>query len=359
MSSTATTDPLPLAKQAAVERYLKSSQARPRIAAVAVSIRPEHNVVGIGTGFKYKEGRPQDKPSVRFYVERKYPRELIPPEFRLPETINDAVLTDVIETGRLRAFWSGGVVPRRAPDPTNRMRPAQPGCSIGSQFSGSELGRLTAGTFGAVVRCGDKAFILSNNHVLANDNRVPSGARVFQPGLRDYGDLSKDHIANLSLFVPLRENPPNDVDCALAEVSDPSTVGASILGIGSLASKDPLPPSEGLKVEKFGRTTGHTTGRVLDPSADCIVDYGGYPPQTFHFRNQVFIEGDLGCPFSQPGDSGSLIVATKERRAVALLVGGGLDAKGQTRIFASPITAVLKELSDLLGGTVTLGASSM
>lgn len=44
-----------------------------------------------------------------------------------------------------------------------------------------------AGTFGAVVTKAGKRFILSNNHVLAENGLISLGAPIFQPGLLDGG----------------------------------------------------------------------------------------------------------------------------------------------------------------------------
>jgi len=82
-------------------------------------------------------------------------------------------------------------------------------------------------------------------------------------------------------------------------------VRASILSIGRLADSTPLDATEGMAVEKSGRTTGFTTGKVTDLSADVRINYDS---GTFTFQNQIIVEGNPG-PFSQAGDSGSLIVA--------------------------------------------------
>jgi hypothetical protein len=63
------------------------------------------------------------------------------------------------------------------------------------------------------------------------------------------------------------------------------------------------------------------------------------------FNNQVEIEGAGDAPFSQGGDSGSLIVDA-DRRAVGLLFAGGdhggTNGKGLT--YANPLRSVLDAL---------------
>jgi hypothetical protein len=63
------------------------------------------------------------------------------------------------------------------------------------------------------------------------------------------------------------------------------------------------------------------------------------------FDNQVEIEGAGSGPFSQGGDSGSLIVDAGHR-AVALLFAGGDQggSNGQGLTYANPIRAVLDAL---------------
>ena len=340
MPASRTRDSLLLAKKQAVEQFLKAAEPRAAMRASFASVRPEHNVVGVGVGTKLVEGHSNGAPCVRFYVERKVAKESIPPEHLLPETINN-IETDVIETGRFVAFQLAVVAARPKRDPRSRIRPAQPGCSTGFQFTGDQAGFLMAGTLGAiVVRTGEKKksnkeYVLSNNHVLANEGQLPLGSAIFQPGLLDDGNAATEQIAKLSEFVPLTSQ-PNDVDCAIAEVLDDSMVRASILSIGRLADSTPLDATEGMAVEKSGRTTGFTTGKVTDLSADVRIKYDS---GTFTFQNQIIVEGNPG-PFSQPGDSGSLIVARDQRKAVALLFAGS-----DTHTIANPLAKVLSALN--------------
>ena len=76
-----------------------------------------------------------------------------------------------------------GVVRKRAtPWHQQRCRPLRIGCSVG-HF------KVTAGTLGAVVRPrgGGPLGVLSNNHVLANENRGKRGQAILQPGRYDGG----------------------------------------------------------------------------------------------------------------------------------------------------------------------------
>jgi hypothetical protein len=267
---------------------------------------------------------------VRFYVERKLAKGAIPSEFLLPSKVREFA-TDVIETGRFRALPAALANKERT-----RIRPAQPGCSVGFAFTGEHSGYLMAGTFGAVVEADGQWFILSNNHVLADQNKLPLDSVIFQPGLLDKNSSKNDQIAKLSKFVPLKEGEPNMVDCAIAQVLQKRNVNPEVMPkVGKLKSDEPLTAVEGMTVEKTGRTTGYTTGIVRDVSADVKVDYDIGP---LLFSDQIIVIGDRGG-FSDAGDSGSLIVERKSKRSVGLLFGGS-----PSHTIANYIGDVLQEL---------------
>lgn len=302
--------PLVDAKKSAAADFLSKETAEP-FAAFAARPNPSHNVVGIGLGLKFKNGKPTSRHSIRFYVERKLPGRAIPREFMLPARIGK-VPTDVIETGAFRALGP-------ADSEQRRNRPAQPGCSVGFQFTGAKAGYVMAGTFGAVVQSNGNFYVLSNNHVLANENQLPTGSPIFQPGLLDKNSPQNDQIAKLTKFVPITAGGPNQVDCAIAEVLDRKLVSPVIMPkVGKLSSGQPVSAAEGMNVHKTGRTTGYTQGVIRDISADVKITYD---VGVVTFTDQVLIEGSRGS-FSGPGDSGSLIVDRKSKQPVALLFAG-------------------------------------
>jgi len=297
------------AKRHAVDRILMAPRRVQRRIPNAIAVHPHDNVVGVGVGRKFVHGRITSRPCVRFYVERKLDKRLMSPDNILPTRIND-VETDVIETGRLRA---------QAPVARQRRRPAQPGCSLGFGLPAPNDGLLMAGTFGALVARGDARFILSNNHVLANENRLPIGSPIFQPGLLDHGDRAADVIARLTQFVPLDVNAPNRVDCAIAEVTDANVVRARALAkVGKLGGDQAVDATEKMRVEKVGRGTGYTTGTVFDVSATIALEYD---IGELKFADQILIRGK-SSGFSGDGDSGSIVVAMDSGAATGLLIGG-------------------------------------
>jgi hypothetical protein len=296
------------AKASAAASFL-STDSMPEISAFAAHSDPRHNVVGVGLGRKLVKGKPTKEICVRFYVERKLPKAALSQAHMLPKAV-EGVETDVIESGVFRAFAA-------IPKERTRIRPARPGCSVGFAFTGAEAGTLMAGTFGAVVEAGGKRFILSNNHVLANENELAIGSTIFQPGLLDKNAPASDAIAKLTKFIPLLTTGSNKVDCAIAEID--GQVSATIMPkVGKLKSAQPLAAAMSMKVMKTGRTTGFTTGTINDLTADVKVKYG---IGTITFADQIIIVGGAR-PFSDSGDSGSLIVEQTGKRAVGLLFAG-------------------------------------
>jgi len=307
---------LTAAKRVAVARFLGDRRAAAHSAPWAVSAHPVRNVVGVGIGRKVTKGRLTARLCVRLYVEHKIARAVVPRELLLPPSIG-AVETDIVETGPLRALAA-------SPAGRKRLRPLQPGCSIGFSFANGDSGNLMAGTLGAIVEAEGVRYLLSNNHVLANENRMPVGTPIFQPGLLDGGDPAGDRVATLTRFVALTAEGSNTMDCALAAVDNVNAVRATVLPrVGRLTSVDPADAALGMGVEKTGRATGYTTGTVHDVSATVTVQFD---LGRLVFEDQVLITGDGdGRLFCDGGDSGSLVVDRQSGRATALLFGGGRE----------------------------------
>jgi hypothetical protein len=96
-------------------------------------------------------------------------------------------------------------------------------------------------------------------------------------------------------------------------------------------------------VAKIGRTTGVTRGRVTAFELDDVVV--AYDIGNVSFDNQIEIEGAGKGPFSDGGDSGSLIVDRAGCAVAQLFAGsetGGRNGRGLT--YASPIGTVLRQL---------------
>ena len=241
--------------------------------------------------------------------------------------------------GEVDVRYVGRVSKRAAPWYQQRQRPLLIGCSVG-HFA------VTAGTLGCFVqpRAGGGLCVLSNNHVLANENRAKRGDAIVQPGTLDGGTVPGDVVARLGDFVRLKKRGANFIDCALGEIAAGfSAETAKLRGLGKLAGLGDAFLDEGTEVAKLGRTTGLTRGRVTAFEMDNVVI--SYDIGHVRFDDQVEIEGAGDGPFSDGGDSGSLIVG-RDRRGVALLFAGSDQggANGQGLTYANPLRAVLDAL---------------
>ena len=210
---------------------------------------------------------------------------------------------------------------------------------------------VTAGTIGARVVKDGQVYALSNNHVFANSNKATVGDNILQPGRADGGTDPDDAFATLDDFEPIQHCqvvpfpcPSNRLDAAIARTT------ADQLGNATPSAGYGTPRSEivearlGMKVQKYGRTTGLTTGLIDGIRATITV---GYPGGQAKFVDQILISGG---GFSQPGDSGSLVVTRgsggDDRRPVGLLFAGS-----QFATIANPIDLVLKRFDITIDGS--------
>lgn len=264
------------------------------------------NVLGLGVGIKWTRKEPTAEPALIVLVEDKVQRETLRAKECIPDSIN-GVRTDVLKTGRIA---SCGIL-------TKRVRPARGGLSVSHE-------KGTAGTLALCCYGQNKHYILGCNHVLALSNEASLGDRIVQPGVADGGSI-EDTLATLSRFVPIdfepeikREEHKNKVDAALAESALPD-VERGIYWIGPVRKTLPLSEVEvGMPVQKVGRTTGYTQGRITVVDATVDVQYGG--GKTARFSGQI-----LTNRLSSGGDSGSLVVS-QENQGVGLLFAGSSHA---------------------------------
>jgi len=247
----------------------------------------------------------------------------------IPEQFG-ALPTDVIEVGKITAYQN----------PRDRHRPAPCSVSVGHP-------RITAGTLGCLVEKEGNHYILSNNHVLAASNTAEPGNKVIQPGSVDGGSSPDDDIATLEPYQEIDfsqdEKNPNLIDAAIALVGDcnQTLVVPEIIDIG-LPRSSTRTALIGQTVQKHGRTTGHTVGVVKAIDADVTVNYKvGDQELLAQFDRQIEVQRDGSTPFSEGGDSGSLIVDAETREPVALLFAGG-EKNGVKSTFANPIDLVLQ-----------------
>jgi hypothetical protein len=334
-------------------RYLKA--AAPAVAVGARALReatdlaPRQNVVGVGVDEKYVDGVPTGVPVVKFLVRSKVAASALTKRELLPARV-DGFETDVEETGPIvpqaKKISSSTSSSSSLPNPRKRIRPAQPGYSIGFREPADLF--VMAGTFGLLVKDdAGKKYFLSNNHVIAFENgmradgsrrrALQAGAPIYQPGMLDGGRAAHDKIGELARWVQLRaDRDDNDVDGAIAVVTPQSAAKKDVLFIG--------PPTGTTKAErdmivhKFGRTTSYRAGRVTSVVFDVLVPY---EVGDVMFADQIAIRGLAGERFSDSGDSGSAILERGTNEVVGLLFAGATNGN---LTFANHIADVLRRL---------------
>ncbi|WP_369139568.1 hypothetical protein [Modestobacter versicolor] len=244
---------------------------------------------------------------------------------------------DVRVIGPVRPLRSpGGWTPEEL---QQRVRPLRPGLSVSHPD-------VTAGTLGGVVRRRgtDGLLVLSNNHVLAASDAATEGDPVLQPGVAD-GGTPADRVGTLIGWVRFTDAPGNLVDAAVAALdagvdADPGALPGGPLA-AAVAAVDDVDPDE--LVEKVGRTTGHTRGRITAVEVDGVGVQ--YDDGVHTFDDQVEIEGLTGA-FSAGGDSGSVIWRSSDRAPLGLLFAGSTEggSNGGGVTFANPLATVLRLL---------------
>lgn len=273
----------------------------------------------------------------------------------------DVRLVGRIDKRARRPARTRGAAPRRAPvrrgSALARALAAVPWHQQNTRplLIGASVGHVdvTAGTIGGFVRRAGQVCILSNNHVLANENRGAAGDAIIQRGAFDGGRAPADRVAGLGAFVRMKGRGANFVDAALAPIDegiehDPNRLRGLLAGTDRrLGGLGPDFLDIGEVVRKVGRTTGATEGRVTAFDLDNVVV--NYDIGNLRFDSQIEIEGAGDAAFSDGGDSGSIIV-NADLMAVALLFAGG-DSGGSNGLgltYANPIHRVLADLKATL-----------
>jgi hypothetical protein len=224
----------------------------------------------------------------------------------------------------------------------------------------NSLDPCLAGTLGSLVTDdNENIYILSNNHVMARLNAAAVGEKIQHSAKLDtFGclNLTSFQVGSLSAFAPLVFGGVSTVDAAIAQTDNTKTdAKGTILDVGVVNPQTKLPQLL-LLVRKSGRTTGDTHGLVVSTNSTVNVRYSNGLVTTFN--NQIMMIGLKPVAFfSQPGDSGSLIVSDsgnsgiRANRPVGLLFAGGIRRFSVLGIplgtyavtFANPINNVLRD----------------
>lgn len=333
---------LAAAKQEMSSRYLAAVGIAPMAAtgfrATAMAASRASNIVGVGIDEKYVDGVPSGVQSIKFLVRSKVAPSNLSKAEMIPSHVN-GVPTDVEEVGNIvpqgkkkasARHVAAGTQAADMPNPRLRIRPAQPGSSVGFEIPGGQF--IMAGTFGLLVKDGQgNKYILSNNHVIAGENGVdsggtvrisiPAGSPIFQPGFLDGGNAATDKVASLTRWIKLRADRTNNlVDGAIAKLKSASIANRNILFIG--APKGVATATVDTVVHKFGRTTSYRAGRISSVSFDVTIPYD---VGSVVFQDQIAVRGLGGKRFSDTGDSGSAILERATNKVVGLLFAGATN----------------------------------
>ncbi|CAM3264362.1 Peptidase S1 domain-containing protein [Sphingomonas antarctica] len=217
-----------------------------------------------------------------------------------------------------------------------------------------------AGTLSCLVRdAAGQMFGLSNNHVTGSCSYAGIGLPIVAPGVIDVVPNGLNpftlgfHAKALPLVAGAADvvDPKGNSDAAIFSIRDEGLV-SSFQGnaYDTPGAVDDL--IDNMDVEKVGRTTGHTRGRVLGQLHGAFSV--SYHATAYGFSGSVpldpvFAISGAADLFSDSGDSGSLITALDangQRIAVGIVVAGMADttAAGGKITIALPIKPILAAL---------------
>lgn len=225
-------------------------------------------------------------------------------------------------------------------------------CGVSIAPGGAPL----AGTLGAYLRNSDGGtYLLSNNHVIGGCNHLPMGHPITAPSGIDVrpGSPPIIQVATLSTLRELRSGahtyvPTQRTDAALASVTSRERI-SSMQGTYYDTPEAVASPVAGMVVQKVGRTTRHTVGRV-ESKVPYLLPIP-YKSKDFtamvNFAEVWVVASTSEEPFALQGDSGALVVNEDASAAVGLLFASSNDGQ---RAFVTSLPDALHDL----GGKLSL-----
>ncbi|MPQ44553.1 serine protease [Clostridium tarantellae] len=274
------------------------------------------HVVGVGLGFKTVRGYNTGELCIHVLVTKKVPYCCLNRNDCIPKTYK-GIKTDVVEVGFLRTV-----------DLTDKIRPLQGGYAISPQGR-----KENTGSIGCIVTSGTffkDYYILSNNHVLAGNNKFPKGTKIVQPAYTSGPPIQENIVASLDKFIPIDTSATGEnlMDCAIAKLVDKSLASDIIAYIGEI--KGIATPTLGLPVKKVGVATGLNAGTISTVGASVHIFNG----EVYEF----FVDQIISTNPVDNGDSGALVFS-ENNKAVGLLFSGS-----ELRCIFTDIKKVLKAL---------------
>ena len=317
---------------ASFSEALAAKQAR------MTELKADENVIGIGVGLLDPSDESKGAALI-MYVRRDLPTAALD---AIPKTVATTVegttVSVPVRVEQSGEFFSNVFVKQvpdavaawlldlRSADPeyTRRVRPVPAGYSIGTpRWSG------TAGLIVINYPAANQLYVLSNNHVLNNDNTT-SYTETLQPGGADGGQSGTDRIGRLDRFVQLQKDSDNYLDAATAIPLDNGLLDPRYGKRRWVLPGHYVQYRVGWKMVKAGRTTGDV-GEDHDVIVDSVhtdvsVNYGSYGGLgVVAFKDQSIIKSSE--PVSLGGDSGSVFLRKDDRYACAVNFAG--PASGQ------------------------------
>ncbi len=235
-------------------------------------------------------------------------------------------------------------------------------CCGSSVFPGNCIG---AGTLGLFARdASGVLFGVTNNHVTGACNHAHPGLPILAPGPVDVSDdgIEPFCIGRHARLIPINDGIPENmditgnVDASCFRISDAAQVCSMQGGVCDtpIMLAEPAP---GSIVEKVGRTTGATRGRIIGQSISPLsVGYSlpEYKVQKAVFFSSVYLIEGLQGDFARRGDSGSLVMSVKPdgtRTSVGLVFAVD-ETKSLTYILSLP--NILQRLGLTICGNLNL-----
>ncbi len=260
------------------------------------------NVVGMCVARKRRGGK-LGTHCVQVLVRTKVASHKLEPQHRIPLEFKSPVFTRPVRTD-VRA-----VSHVRLESLVTVQRPAQPGFDIGNKLGGS--GTLTCVALDAEGR----RLGLSCAHVIApngaTDPGAPSGSIVLCPSLTNAETLDVLAQAPIGTLVAIRtpgfdeSDVSTNLDAAVFLADDPKSLNAAVADVGVKPQGINDNVKVGLHVHKVGAVSETTHGVVQAVGLVVKVPYGD---DVATFAEQIGISS-----FTQPGDSGSLVLDENER----------------------------------------------
>jgi len=307
---------------------------------------PNPWAVGIATGWVPVDGKPvgaQPPRKILIFVDPATPQCAWDAIRQQAEGLHQPAV--LLRTGRFVGLANGG---------------EGVGYAAPSQYNVPEV---SVGTL-ALVTTPRGRFVLTSNHVLAHNGRVPQATPVVSPGLLDDSGGGAV-IGNYSDCVPLqapvwqlpasplvaalRGTPANSVDCAVAAVAPGATINTT--PIATVLNQVPYWTT----VTKNGYATGTQTGIASVMACGTFIDFTF---GTYWFQGMIGVFSPRGSnpPFAAPGDSGS-VACTMAGEGAGLVTARAyvVDAAGGFVgyiILMCPLAAVQTALGAKLGQPV-------